>query len=126
MKTLLQALLLFIVAAFSVQAQVVTTSPAFFTEGQPVTITFDAAQGTAGLKGYTGDVYAHTGVITNKSTSSADWKHVKAAWNVNIPACKMTSLGNDKWQLTISPDIRSFYGITDASETVKQLACFSK
>jgi 1,4-alpha-glucan branching enzyme len=121
MKALLQ-ILLFIVTACSIRAQVVITDPTFVMEGQSITVTFDATQGTAGLKGYTGDIYAHTGVISNKSTSSSDWKHVKAGWNVNIPSCKMTSLGNDKWKLTISPDIRSFYGITDASETVKQLA----
>jgi 1,4-alpha-glucan branching enzyme len=122
MKNLLSVLFLLFSFIASSVSQVVTTDPTFVTEGQQVTITFDATQGSAGLKGYSGDVYAHTGVITTKSSSGSDWKYVKADWNVNIPTCKMTSLGNNKWTLTISPDFRSFYGITDASEKVKQLA----
>ena len=27
------------------------------------------------------NIYAHTGVITNKSTSGGDWKYVKHNWN---------------------------------------------
>ena len=41
---------------FIAKAQIVTTNPAFPIEGKAVTLIFDAAQGTAGLKGYTGDV----------------------------------------------------------------------
>ena len=37
-------------------AQVVYTTPAFPTETDPVTVTFDAAQGSRGLFGFTGDV----------------------------------------------------------------------
>ena len=36
-------------------------------EPGPVTITFHADRGDQGLSGYAGDVYAHTGVITNLS-----------------------------------------------------------
>ncbi len=123
MKNLFFTLLLLFLFVTLSPAQVVTTNPTIVTqESGVIEVIFDATKGTAGLKGYTGDVYAHTGVVTSKSTSSADWKYVKAGWSVNIPACKMTSLGNDKWKLTISPDIRSYYGMTDASETVKQLA----
>jgi hypothetical protein len=28
------------------------------------------------LKGFSGDLYAHTGVITDKSATNADWKYV--------------------------------------------------
>ena len=38
---------------FIAKAQIVTTNPAFPIEGKAVTLIFDAAQGTAGLKGYT-------------------------------------------------------------------------
>ena len=44
--------------------------------------------GTA-IAGYTGDMYAHTGVITDKSTSYSDWKYTKADWGVNKPECKL-------------------------------------
>ena len=61
-------------------AQVVVTTPAFPTDSELVTITFDATQGNGGLANYTGDVYAHTGVITNLSSGTSDWKYVKTNW----------------------------------------------
>lgn len=115
---------IFIVAIFGLnqlQAQVITSNPAFPTAGDAVTITFNAALGDAGLKGFTGDVYAHTGVITDKSSSSSDWKYVKADWTRNIPACKMTRTGTDLYTLTIVPSIQSYYGVPSGEE-IKKLA----
>jgi glycosidase len=103
------------------RAQLLTSDPAFPAADQAVTITFNAALGDAGLKGFTGDVYAHTGVITDKSTSGSDWKYVKAGWSENIPACKLTRIGTDLYTLNISPTIRAFYGVP-SGETIKQLA----
>jgi 1,4-alpha-glucan branching enzyme len=102
-------------------AQIITTTPTLPTANQAVTIVFDATQGNAGLAGYTGDVYAHTGVITDKSTSGSDWQYVIADWNTNIAKAKMTPLGNDKYELQITPDIINFYGVA-ANDTVKKLA----
>ncbi len=102
-------------------AQVVTTAPENPVDNQAVTITFDASQGSKGLIGYTGDVYAHTGVISSESTGDADWKYVKAEWSVNRPDCKLTSLGNNKFSLTISPSIRAFYGVPEG-EKINKLA----
>lgn len=122
----MQRLLILIVFIVSVvlksEAQLITTNPSFVLETGGCTVIFDASQGSKGLMGYTGDVYAHTGVITNLSTSNSDWKHVKAGWSENIQACKLKSLGNNKWQLDITPDIRTYYGLTSSTETVKQLA----
>jgi 1,4-alpha-glucan branching enzyme len=102
-------------------SQVITVTPALPTDQNSVEVIFDAAQGNAGLLGYTGDIYAHAGVITNLSTSSSDWKYVKADWPVNIDACKLTSLGNNEWKLVISPSIRSFYNVP-ANEVIQKLA----
>ena len=44
-------------------AQIVTTDPALPTAGQSVTIYYDATQGTAGLKDYTGDVYPKAATV---------------------------------------------------------------
>jgi len=99
----------------------VTTTPALPTENQLITITFDATQGTAGLKDYTGDVYAHTGVITDKSASSSDWKYVIATWTTNIPKAKMTRVSPNTYTLQITPDIRTFYGVP-AGEIIKKMA----
>ncbi len=106
---------------FYANAQLITADPPFPTQTDAVTITFDATQGDGGLAGFTGDVYAHTGVITNESTSGSDWKHVKAGWTQNIPECKMTYLGNDLWQLNITPSINDYYGV-NAGEIVLKLA----
>ena len=56
MKRFYALLGLCLIVMFTAKAQVVTTDPAFPTDGAAVTIVFDATQGTAGLKGFTGDV----------------------------------------------------------------------
>ena len=61
-------------------AQLIISDPPFPNENDEVSIVFNAAEGNAGLAGYTGDVYVHTGVITDQSTSTSDWKYVKTEW----------------------------------------------
>lgn len=110
-----------VLASFESKAQLITVTPSLPTDIDGVEIIFDASQGSGGLAGYSGDVYAHTGVITNVSTGTSDWKYVKSDWGVNIPDCKLTSLGNNKWKLVISPSIRQYYGVP-ASEQIEKLA----
>jgi glycosidase len=111
----------FFLAAALTQAQVITWSPYFVTATDSLTVTFDATQGSAGLLGYNGDVYAHTGVITSASTSSSDWKHVIAGWSTNIAAAKMTRIATNLYQIKIAPSINTFYSIS-AGETVTKVA----
>lgn len=103
------------------KAQLIVVNPAFPSDQSSVEVTFDASLGSAGLSGYTGDVYAHTGVITNKSASNSDWKYVKSGWGVNIPDCKLVSLGSNKWKLTIDASIRTYYNVP-ANETIQKMA----
>lgn len=115
---------LFVIAILicgSLSAQLVTTTPSLVTENQPITIVFDATKGTAGLKDFTGDVYAHTGVITDKSTSASDWKYVLAAWAVNVDKAKMVRTAANLYSLQLTPDIRQFYGVP-AGEKILKLA----
>lgn len=107
-------------------AQVVTFEPAFATQYDSLVITFDATQGNRELEGFTGEVYLHTGVITNRSTSNGDWKYVPATWTEYPENLKASSLGNNKWQFKYSPNIRDFFGITDESEEVLQVAMLFK
>ena len=102
-------------------SQLITVTPALPTDQNSVEVIFDATLGNAGLAGYTGEIYAHTGVITNLSTSSSDWKYVKAGWGENIPTCKLTPYGTNKWKLVISPSIRAYYNVP-AAEEIKQMA----
>ena len=89
-------------------AQVVWTDPAVVRVDRPVTIYFNAKEGTGGLAGYTGDVYAHTGVITNESRTDTDWRYVKADWGENRADIRMERIGEDLYRLHI-PDIRAYY-----------------
>ena len=83
---------------FTASAQLVTTTPDFPLEGKEVTVVFDASLGSGGLIGYTGNVYAHTGVITNNSKNESDWKYAPSKWGDNSEKYKMRSLGNNKWE----------------------------
>ncbi len=96
-------------------------TPSIITESDEVTIIFDATQGTAGLKGYTGDVYAHTGVLTNLSKNTADWKYVKTVWGTNTPDTKLTRIGTDLYKLVIGPTVRAYYGVA-AAEQIQRLS----
>lgn len=121
MKTALLIISIFALSAARLFSQVITVNPPLPNDGSSVEVTFDASQGSGGLAGYTGDVYAHTGVITNLSTGTSDWKYVKSGWGNNIPACKLTSLGGNKWKLVIGPSIRAYYNVP-ASETIEKMA----
>ena len=121
MKNLLISTIFTIIISLGSLAQVITALPAFPTESDQVLITYNSALGNGGLAGYTGDMYAHAGLITSNSSSGSDWKYVKAGWNENIPECKLTNIGEDLWELSIEPSIKEFYGVPDG-ETILQLA----
>ena len=119
-KTVFLAFVILIASVYNLKAQV-TCSPAFPTPDDNVTITFDASLGSKGLLGETKDVYAHTGVITDKSGSPSDWKYVKAAWTTNLPECKMTRDAKNPNLYTLKYNIRQFYAVP-SSDTIKKLA----
>lgn len=102
-------------------AQVVTTSPTvIMQDSENIVVTFYATKGSQGLKGYTGDVYAHTGVITTESSSDSDWKHAPT-WGDNDEKYKCTRIDTDIYQFSIPGSITSFYGV-GSTETVTKLA----
>jgi len=94
---------------------VLTTDPVFPLQDGSVIITFDATLGNAELAGYSGDVYAHTGVITSESENDNDWRYVKTDWGENTTDTKFTNVGTDLYQLTIS-NIRDYYGVPDSED----------
>ena len=99
----------------------ISTDPAFVTEAmtEDITVILNTA-GTA-ADGFTGELYAHTGVLTDKSTSNGDWKYVLADWGHNIPECKLESKGDNIWHYTIKGGVHAWYGVPD-SEKVTHLA----
>jgi glycosidase len=110
-----------VLTSIAINAQVVETDPEYPLPDGSITITYHANLGNGALAGYNGDIYAHTGVITSQSTSPSDWKYVKTDWAENTAETQLTNISGDTWQLVITPDIRSYYGVP-ASETIEQLA----
>ena len=101
----------------------VTTNPDFPVKSKSVTIIFDATQGNGGLSGYTGDVYAHTGLITSSSTSVTDWKYVITEWGDNTPETKLTRNGEDLDTLDINPSIMEYNNVS-GNEEIHQIKLY--
>ncbi len=114
-------LLISLVLSMTTVAQVVVTVPQFSTENDSIKIIFDAAQGDQGLMGFTGSIYAHTGVITNNSASPSDWKHVIGQWGDNNVQPQLTNIGPDLYELNIGFP-RQFYNVTNVNERILKLA----
>ncbi|MFH1121733.1 MAG: alpha-amylase family glycosyl hydrolase [Bacteroidota bacterium] len=98
---------------------IVSTDPGFPVHNQPVTVYFNSTAGNEALLNYTGDVYAHTGVITNLSSGPADWKYIKTAWGQNTPETLLTRISANLYSLTLS-NPRSYYNVP-VGETIEQL-----
>jgi 1,4-alpha-glucan branching enzyme len=113
--------------AIASNAQLLSWTPDFIQDNGSAntTITCDASKGNQGLLNYTAsDVYVHIGVITNLSTSQTNWKYVPVfcVWGTTNASAKATSLGNNKWSFTFTGGLRTFLGITNASEKILKIA----
>ena len=104
---------------FNVRAQVVTSTPWFPVVSDSVIVYFDASKGNGALANYSGDIYAHTGVITNLSTSSTNWKYVIADWSANLPKALLKPLGNNLYKFAVKPNITDFYGVPTDEQVLK-------
>jgi len=102
-------------------AQVIEADPQYPTVNDAVDITFHTDLCDCALDGYTGDIYAHTGLITSESTGSGDWKYVIAEWTENLEKAKLEKINSTTYVLHITPDIKNYYEIPDGTE-VEQLA----
>ncbi|MCX6285977.1 MAG: alpha-amylase family glycosyl hydrolase [Bacteroidetes bacterium] len=127
MKRFLIYLLSFFLCIFifrTVSGQTIITIPVYPTDIDSCTVIFDASKGNAGLFNVSPPIYAHTGVITNLSTSPSDWKYVIAGWSENTAKARMTSLGNNLYSIKMLPDIRAFYGVPAAESILKMAFVF--
>ena len=99
----------------------ISTDPAFVTEAmtEDVTIILNTA-GTA-ADGFTGELYAHTGVLTTASTTTGDWKYVLSDWGENLPICKLEKVEKNIWHYTVKGGPHAHYGVP-ASEVITHLA----
>lgn len=95
------------------------SSPAMPLDNQNVTIYFDATKGNQALLNYAGDVYAHTGVLTNLSSGPSNWRYIKTNWGTNTTATKLTRISTNLYSLTINTP-RTYYGVP-AGETIQKM-----
>ena len=107
-------------------SQLLTWTPNFPVESTtPFEITIDGSKGNGALNFYTptSDVYIHTGVITNLSTSTTDWRYVRPG-NFNAAVAALNApyvMGStpSKWKFTITGGIRAFYGVPPGETILK-------
>lgn len=119
-------LFLGIVISLGTRAQLLSWTPEFAQDNSTIVITVDASKGNQGLFNYANpnNIYVHCGVTTNLSNNGGQqWLYVNGStggsWGSATPALKATSLGNNKYQYTIT-NIRSFFGVP-AGETIKKV-----
>ena len=91
-----------------VQAQLLVT-PALPNLEDTITVLFDATQGNGALAGFSGNVYAHTGVLTPFSSDSSDWQYVVSSWGTADTMVQMDSVGPDLYSLRFQ--IGDYYGL---------------
>lgn len=103
--------------SLNLSAQILSSTPAFPTQTDQITIIYDATSGNGDLTGFI-PVYAHTGVISSNSANANDWQHVIGNWGTADPNVVMTPLGNNLHQIVITP--QTFYGL-NVGETVSKL-----
>jgi 1,4-alpha-glucan branching enzyme len=94
----------------------VTTTPALPTDSDEVVITFNAV-GTA-LENYTGNVYAHTGVMIEGVST---WQYVKGTWGNNTTQPVLTKISANTYTLTITPSVRQYYAVP-ADKVIEKMA----
>ncbi|MEE9432186.1 MAG: alpha-amylase family glycosyl hydrolase, partial [Melioribacteraceae bacterium] len=90
-------------------SQEISSVPEFPTDSDQIEIVFDATKSVGkgvSLNNYTGDLYAHTGVITSKSSGS--WKNVIGNWGENNVQPKLFHIGSGLYKLVIG-NPRVFY-----------------
>ena len=115
---MVRLVLAFFLLPITGSSQILDLSPSFPTQEDQVSIIYDATQGNGALAGQT-EVYCHTGLITQASTSPTSWQFVQGNWGTPDASVLMNNLGNNLFEITI--DIPTFYGYSPGTE-VYQLA----
>ena len=121
MKSTVKHLMCLIALAFGISqssiAQIVTLNPATATINDSITLTYNAALGNAALVGVS-PVFAHIGIVLGSDTSRA-WSNVQGTWGTNDSKVRMTSAGNNLWQLRFR--IPRYFGVSTTAN-VRRLA----
>ncbi len=115
---------LILIGCITLQAQIVTMSPAVALPNDEVTIIFDAAEGNQQLIDAE-TVYMHHGVVTN-SPNGTNWSNVIGNWGQDDGVGAMTPVAGqpNKWQITIGPSIREYFGVDNGTNIFRISAVF--
>lgn len=95
------------------------TEPAFPTADDDVTVYFETSITNDTLVENKGEIYAYTGVITDRSKSKEDWKYIVTNLKDTDNKCLLTR--KESGLYSIEYNIRDYYDLPRA-ETVLQLA----
>ncbi len=80
---------------------------------EPCTLYYKAG-GSFPFAGYTGELYAHIGIV------NLEWEHVQAEWAVNTEKCRWQKTGVENvWKLTLEPSLREWFGAGDDEVVTK-------
>jgi len=116
MRNFILTILIIITFSLATQGQIVTTDPAVPTMGKLIKIFYDSSKDPGELHNYTGDLYVHTGVMLEGLTA---WQHVIGTWGVNASQPKLTKVSTYLYELDITPDIKTFYGVLSTEKVLK-------
>jgi len=122
-KNLIYSLLFifYIISSLPANAQIIEADPLYPHVSGPVDIIFHVNRCNCSLQGFTGDIYAHTGLITDESVDNGDWKNVIAEWGVNLPKALLQKQDDSTYILSVSPSVNEYYETGDTLN-VEQLA----
>lgn len=93
----------------------ITTDPSVPTTGALIKIIYDSSKDAGDLHNFTGDLYAHTGV----TLLGIPWQKVIGTWANNSTQPKLTFLGNYRYELDITPDIKTYYSLSNTDVATK-------
>ncbi|MDO6388817.1 alpha-amylase family glycosyl hydrolase [Pontibacter sp. BT731] len=114
--------------AWQAKAQAVQTIPEFPNGDQEITIIIDVKQAkdgrAAGLLGKTDDVYLWSGAGVAGNPNAFQYQPAgQTSFNQPFNPGKMTALGNDRWQIKLTP--RTYFGVP-AGQTIDKLGLLLK
>ena len=114
-----------VLTAVGMRGQIVTTNPPLLSQSSTgIVLTYhpDAAESNKALAGLPSStaIYAHIGLITDKSTSGSDWKFAPN-WGDNSAKYKLTYVAPNTYTLNIG-DFRSYFPSLGANDKVKRIA----
>lgn len=117
MKRVFTTLCILHIALCTLLSQV-TTIPSIIQQGymDEITVIFNPNEGNKGMVGAT-ECYAHTGITVGTTA----WMNTPA-WCSKLPKHKMTQNAQGNWELKITPDMYTYYGVSKDAD-VRQL-CF--